>query len=61
MFQSDAPHDTDPSTPDTSLVVGLIFAATLFSVVAFLVFKRVRCLFVDTYKDLGFSCFSGIG
>ena len=50
MFQSDAPHDTDPSTPDTSLVVGLIFAATLFSVVAFLVFKRVRG-FVDTYTD----------
>ena len=60
MFQSDAPHDTDPSTPDTSLVVGLIFAATLFSVIAFLVFKRVGG-FVDTFKHLGISCFSGIG
>ena len=45
MFQTDAPQDTDPSTPDTSLVVGLIFAATLLSVVAFLVFKRVSCLY----------------
>ena len=42
MFQSEPRQEADPSTPDTTLVVGLIFGATLFSVVAFLVFKRVR-------------------